>query len=165
MESLADNGVSFPVLMAYGFVIFLYIIILKLLLNLLQQMGDKHRIQKSVIDVDVHRVMTPEIDSSMQAFNVYSIATVIARGGIAAVAMAAIIVLMVMKVGVLPTFLLITIVIALLWAFNHWMKSREKPESFRGEIRKYIQKSGSVGSVIMLSIALAVLLFVMIIIH
>ena len=165
MESIADNGVTFPVLIAYGFLIFLYLVILRLLLNLLQQMGDKHVLQKSVIDRDIHSTMTNRVETSMHAFDVYSVAIVIAKGGIATLAMAAIIILLVIKVGILATILLIAIVIMLLYAYNRWTKSRERAESLRGEIKKNIQKAGSMGTIVMLSIALVALLFVMLVLH
>jgi len=165
MESLAANGISFPVLLAYGMIILLYLVILRLLLNLLQQMGDKHRTQRSVIDVDVHRTMTPQVDSSMHAFDIYSIAIVIAKGGIAMVAMAAMIVLLAIKVGILATVLIVAMVVLCLWTVNQWLRSREKVGSIGGEMRKYVQKSGSMGTVVLLSIVLVVLLFIMIWMH
>lgn len=164
METLANDTTSLPMLLAYGLLILLYLLILKLLLNFLQQMGDKHRTQKSVIDVDIHNTMTPQVESSMHTFDVYSIAIVIAKGGITATAMAAIIVLLVLKVGILATALLILIVIVFLWGLNHWLNHREKVGTIR-EIRRYVQKSGSVGSVVMLSIALVVVLFGMILLQ
>jgi hypothetical protein len=165
MNTLATDGISFPILLAYGLLILLYLLILKLLLNLLQQMGDKHRIQKSVIDRDVHRVMTPQVDSSMQTFDPYGVAIIIAKGGITAISMAAVIILSVLKVGIVATALLVVIAVLFLWAINHWLKAREKAGSVRDEIRKYVQKSGSMGTIVLLSILLVVLLFVMIVIH
>lgn len=164
MDSVADNGVTFSSLIAYGILIFLYLVILRLLLNVLQQMSDKHILQKSVIDRDIHRTMTSRVETSMHAFDVYSVAIVIAKGGIATLAMAAIIVLLVIKVGLLATVLLITIVILLLYGYSRWAKSREKAESLRGEIKKNLQKAGGIGTILMLSIALVALLFVMMVV-
>jgi hypothetical protein len=165
MEALAANGISFPVLIAYGLLISLYLLILKLLLDLMQSLGNKHHLQKTVIDVDIHKTMTPDIDSSMQAFDVYSIAFVIAKWGIAAVAMAVIIVLLSLKVGIIATALLIMIVITLLWGVNIYLKSREKPDDLRVKVQRVFEKSGSIGTVILLAIALAVVIFIMIWIH
>jgi small-conductance mechanosensitive channel len=165
MNTLAANGLSFPILLAYGLLILLYLLILKLLINLLQQMGDKHMLQRSVIDRDIHQTMTNRVETSMHAFDIYSVAIVIAKGGIAVLAMAAVMVLLVLKVGVLATMLLVIVVILLLYAYNQWVRSREKDKSIRGEIRKYVQKSGSIGMILLLSISLVVLLFVMILIH
>lgn len=165
MTDLAANGISFPTLIAYGFLIFTYLIILRVLLNLLEQMSDKYRVHKSVIDRAIHQTVPSDLDSSMQAFNIYSIARVIVRWGIVAIAMAAIIVLLVIKVGYVATALLIAITVILLWAMNHWLKSREKTHSAQAEIRKYIEKSGNVGTIIVLSITLVVLLFLMIMIR
>jgi uncharacterized membrane protein YidH (DUF202 family) len=162
MNSLAENGVTFSSLIAYGILIFLYLVILRLLLNMLQQMSDQHVLQKSVIDRDIHKTMTNRVETSMHAFDIYSVAIVIAKGGIATLAMAAIIVLLIVKVGLLATIFLIAIVILLLYGYNRWARSREKAESLRGEIRKNIQKAGSGGMILLLSIALVVLLFVMI---
>jgi hypothetical protein len=157
----SDNSIGLGVFLAYGILILLYLIILRLLLNLLQQMGDKHIAQRSVIDRDIHRTMTNHVETSMHAFDAYNIAIVIVKGGISAIAMAAIIVLLVIKFGFLATGVLIVIVVTVIYAVDHWLKSREKPGSFRAEVRKYVQKAGSVGTIIMLSILLVVLLFVM----
>lgn len=165
MGSIANNGFSLPIFLAYGFIILIYLVILRLLLNLLQQMSDKHISQRSVIDRDIHRVMTNDVETSMQAFNAYNIAIVIAKGGIAAIAMAGVLVVLVLKFGILTAVLLVVMAVAILWAINHWLKSREKPESLRAEIRKNVQKAGSMGSIIMLSIALVALIFVMVLIH
>jgi hypothetical protein len=165
MGSIANSGLSFPVFIAYGFIILLYLFILRLLLNLLQRYGDKHLATRSVIDRDIHRVMTNDVETSMQAFNAYSVAIVIAKGGIAALAMAGAIVVLVLKFGLIAATLLIVIAVSILWGINHWLKSREKPESVRAEVSKNLQKAGSMGMIVMLSIALVVLIFVMIVIH
>lgn len=165
MESIARDGTGLPLLLAYGFVILLYLIILRLLLNMIQQMGDKHLTQRSVVDRDIHKMMDNRVETSMHAFDVYTVALIIAKGGIAALFMAAIIVLLSVKVGILATAMLIAIVITMLWGVNHWLKSQEKTRSIRGEIQKYVQKSGSVGSILLLSIALATLLFALIVMH
>lgn len=159
---MAANGINFPTLIAYGFLILTYIVILRILLNILEQMSDKYRVRKSVIDTAIHRTVPSDLDSSMQAFNIFSVALVIAKWGIVAIAMAAIIVLMVIKVGIIATALLIAITVLLLWAMNRWLKSREKAHSAQAEVRKYIEKSGGVGTIILLSIILVVLLFLMI---
>lgn len=161
-SSIAANDINIPTLVAYGFLILTYLIILKVLLNILEQMSDKYRVRKSVIDTAIHRTIPSDLDSSMQAFNIFSVALVIAKWGIVTIAMAAIIVLMVIKVGIIATALLIAITVLLLWAMNRWLKSREKAHSAQAEVRKYIEKSGGVGTIILLSIILVVLLFLMI---
>ncbi len=158
MESLSDSSVGLPSLFAYGLLILLYLIILKLLLNLLQRLG-KERYHKSVVDREIHATMTNRVETSMHAFDVYDIALIIAKAGIATIAMAAIIVLLVIKVGVLATALLIIITVTVLYAVSTWLKSQEKPGTMRAEVRKYIRKTGGVGTVIILSLALVLLLF------
>jgi hypothetical protein len=165
METIAKEGLNLPMLLAYGSVILVYLIVLRLLLSLLQQMGDKHRTQRSVIDADIHRTMGPQIEASMQTFDVYRVAIIIAKGGITALSMAIIIFLLTVKAGIVATGLLITGVVLCLWAADHWLKSQEKAKSIRGEVRKYVQKSGSMGMIIMLSITLVVLLFVLVWMH
>lgn len=103
--------------------------------------------------------MTNRVETSMHAFDVYDIALIIAKAGIATIAMAAIIVLLVIKVGVLATALLIIITVTVLYAVSTWLKSQEKPGTMRAEVRKYIRKTGGVGTVIILSLALVLLLF------
>jgi len=165
MDTVANSGFSLPIFLMYGLLILLYLIILRLLLNLLQQLGDKHAYQRSVVDRDIHQTMTRRVETSMHAFNVYDLAIVIAKAGITTIAMAAIIILLTVKFGIVATILLIAITIILLYTVDRWLKSREKPGSFRADVRKYVQKAGSVGTIVMLSIALVVLLFVMIWLH
>lgn len=166
MQTLSGDSVSLTVLFLYGLIILLYLIILRLLLNMLQQLNDKHhRTQKSIIDVDVHRIMTPQVESSMHAFDISTLAITIAKGGIAAIAMAAIIVLLVLKIGFFATLIIIAIVILIAWALDLWLRSREKPGGIRSEVQKYVQKSGSVGTILLLSILLVILLFIMTWLH
>lgn len=165
MQNINGDPVSASVLLAYGLLILLYLLILRLLLNLLQQMTNKHYTAKSVIDRDIHRVMNDNVETSMHAFNVYSLATLIVKAGVTTIAMAAIVVLLVVKVGIFATTLLVLICLILLWTLNQWLRRREKAGGLRQEIRKYTQRAGSAGTVVLLSIALVVLLFVMIVIH
>lgn len=162
MHSIAKDGIGFPILLAYGLIILLYLIILRLMLNALQQLGEKHRYQKTVVDADIHRTMNDRIERSMDTFDIYSMAIVIAKGGIAAVAMAAIIILLTLKVGIIATILVITGVVLCLWTANRWLRSQEKAMNIRGEIHKYAQKFGSMGMIIVLSGILVVLLFAMV---
>lgn len=164
MDSFSSNTPGLPILLAYGFLILIYLVILRLLLNLLQQMSNKHRIQRSVIDSDIHQTMSSNLDGSMQTFDAYPIAIVIAKGGIAAISMAAVIVLMVIKVGIVATASLVVIVVLFAWAVNHWLRSREKVGTIR-QITKVVEKSGSIATVVMLSIVLVVLLFLMIVLQ
>ncbi|MDB5184119.1 MAG: hypothetical protein JWO07_800 [Candidatus Saccharibacteria bacterium] len=164
MDSLADTAPSLPVMLAYGLVILLYLVILRLLLNFLQQLSDKHHRHQSIIDRGIRAMKSHRIDGSMQAFDPYTIAVIIAKGGIATISMAVVIVLLVTKVGPTATAALLVAVILVAWAVNHWLKSREKVGTIK-EIRTYIQKSGSIGSVVVLSIALVVLLFIMVMLH
>lgn len=165
MDSLANSGVSFPIFLAYGLLILIYIFILRLLLNLLQQMGDKHSIQRSVVDRDIHQTMTHRVETSMHAFDVYGIAIVIAKGGIATITMATIIIILVIKFGLIVTAFLVSGVVLTLWAINHWLSSLQKPGSLRAEMHKFFQNAGGVGTIITLSIVLVVLIFLMIFIH
>lgn len=164
MQMSDGSPISLAVLVLYGLIISFYLIILRLLLDMLQQLG-RHHTQKSIIDVDIHRTMTSRVENSMHTFDITSVAVTIAKGGISVVAMAAIIVLLVIKVGLIATILFITIVILMAWAMNVWLRSREKPGDVRDQIRKYVLKSGSVGMVLLLSIILVALLFVMILLH
>lgn len=160
MFSGADNSISLGVFIAYGILIFLYLVILKLLLNLLQQMGARQA-QRSVVDRSIRRAMTRKDESSMYAFDIYSISLVVAKGGIATIAMAAIIILLVLKFGLLATGVLIIMVVVALYGVDHWLRSREKPDSVRAEIRRALKGAGSMGTIILLSILLVVLLFFM----
>lgn len=161
MPQYVDSSISLGSFIAYGFLILLYLMILKLLLNVMQRMGDRHLAQRSIIDRDIRRVMTNRVETSMQTFDVYSVALIIAKGGIATLAMAAVIVMMTLKFGPLATGALVVMVIAILYAVNRWLRSREKPGSVRAELRKQVQKFGSMGAIIMLSLTLVILLFVM----
>lgn len=165
MGLASDNDLSLPVFMAYSLVILLYFVILRILLQLLQQVGNRHGVRRSIIDTNIHATMIPRVDNSMDTFDIYSMAVVIAKFGIATVAIAGVIVLLVLKLGVLAAAILVLLAILVLWALNHWLRSRERPGSIKTEIRHYIRKSGSIGSIIMLSILLVALLFVMIWLH
>jgi hypothetical protein len=160
MFSGADSSISLGTFIAYGVLIFLYLVILKLLLNLLQQMGARQS-QRSVVDRDIRRTWNRRDESSMYAFDIYGASLVIAKGGIATIAMAAIIVLLVLKFGLLATGVLIVMVVVALYGVDHWLRSREKPDSVRAEIRRALRGAGSMGTIILLSILLVVLLFVM----
>jgi hypothetical protein len=160
-----DDTLSLPIFIAYGILILLYLVILKVLLNLLQQLGSKHRTQRSVIDVDIHNTMTPRVDSSMQTYDVRSIANIIARGVITAIAMAILIVLSVVKIGLLATLVLLGIVILCMWAINQLLRQISKTEVMK-TIHKYTQLGGSnTGAILLLSIALVVVLFFLVILH
>ena len=162
MQTYSGESVSITVIIIYGAIILLYLLILQLLLNVLQQLSDKHRPQRSVIDVDIHRTMTPRIESSMHTFDISSVALIIAKAGISVAAMAAVIVLLVIKIGILASITLVAIVILVAWAIDVWLKSRKTSNSVRSEVRKVVQKSGNIGVMLALSILLAVLLFIMI---
>lgn len=97
----------------------------------------------------------------MYAFDIYSISLVIAKGGIATIAMAAMIVLLVLKFGLLATGVLIVMVVVALYGVDHWLRTRKKSNSVRSEIRKALRGVGSMGTIIALSVLLVVLLFVM----
>ncbi len=165
MESLADNGVSLPILLAYGLLILLYLVILRLLLNFLQQLGSKHRTQRSIIDVDIHNTMTPRVDSSMQTFDVHSIANTIARGIVTVVAIAILLVLAVIKIGILATIILLAIIVLCLYAINQLLRQMSKTEIMKS-VHKYTQLGGgNTGAILLLSIALVVVLFLLVVLH
>jgi hypothetical protein len=159
MDSITDTTPSLPVMLAYGLIILLYLVILRLLLNFFQQMSDKHA-QRSIIDRSIHAMRTHRVDSSMQAFDPYSIAIAITKGGIATLATAVVIVLLIEKLGFEATVTVLIMVIIVAWTANRWLRSREKVGIVR-EARKYLQRGGSVGSVIALSVLLAFVLFVL----
>jgi hypothetical protein len=161
MNTVVQGGLSLPIFVAYGTLILLYLIILRLMLNFIQGMGDKHSYQRSVVDRDIHAAKGEEAEASMRTFDSYKLAVVIAKAGAMVIAMAAVIVLLAVKFGILATALLIAIAVTALYAIDHWLKSREKPESFRSEVRKYVQGVGNTGTILILSIILVVLLFVM----
>jgi|GEM_PF-7096634 len=165
MQKLEGDPVNLTLLFLYGLIILLYLFILRLLLNVLQQLNDKHHVQRSVVDVDIRRVMTPQVESSMHAFDISMIAITIAKGAIATVATAVVIILLVLKVGILATALLVAIVVLIAWAVDIWLRSRKKPAGVRAQMYKIVQRSGSFGMILMLSILLVALLFVMIWIH
>lgn len=164
-ETATGNMPSMGIFLAYGLLILLYLFILRLLLNLIQRMGDKGAIGKSIIDRDIHQTMTNEVETSMHAFNAYNIAIIIVKFAVAAIAMGAIEVIMVMKFGVLAAALLTVLVVLIAWAFNHWLKSKEEAHNIIGETRKFIANAGSAGTVVLLTIALVVVIFVMIFIQ
>jgi hypothetical protein len=158
MNAAVDTTPSLSVILTYGLVILLYLVILRLLLNLLQGVSDKHR-QRSVIDRGIHATMSHRHEGSMQAFDSYGIAVVITKGGIATLSMAAIIVLLSVKIGVPATFLIIISVILVTWAANKWVRSHEK--GTLREARVIAQKAGSMGAVLALSVTLVILLVVL----
>jgi hypothetical protein len=160
-----NDTLSLPILIAYGILILLYLVILKVLLNLLQQLGSKHRTQRSVIDVDIHNTMTPHVDSSMQTFDVRSIANIIARGIVTVTAMAILIVLSVIKIGFLATVVLISIVILCMWAINQLLRQMSRTEIMK-TVHKYTQLGGgNTGAIVLLSIGLVVVLFGLVFLH
>lgn len=165
MDPITDTGLSLPIFLTYGLVILLYLIILRKLLDVLQRRGDGVAYQRSVVDRDIQRTMTGTEESSMHAFNVRNLATTIAKALVSVVAMGVMIILSVVKFGPFATVLMIVMCVSVLYAYNRWQKSREKPSSVRAEIRKGIDKAGNTGMIIMLSIVLVALLFVMIVIH
>lgn len=165
MDPVTDAGMSLPIFLTYGLVILLYLIILRKLLDVLQRKGEHNAYQRSIVDRDIQMTMTGNEESSMHAFNVRNLATIIAKGLVSVIAMGAMIILSAVKFGVLSTVLMIIMCVGLLYAYNKWQNSREKPGSVRAEIRKGLDKVGNTGMIIMLSIILVALLFVMIIIH
>jgi hypothetical protein len=166
MESLSGSTTTsnFWVFVGYGILIFLYLVILRLLLNFIQQLGQKYRTQKSVVDVDIHRTMTPKIEDSMIAFDPYSIAMTVVKGAMAIIGMAIAIIILVLKLGVVATGLILVTAVLLLWAVNHWLRQRDS-SSFRHRVNHFIKTGGNAVSVTVLVIALAGVAIVLVALH
>ncbi|MDB5176899.1 MAG: hypothetical protein JWN75_567 [Candidatus Saccharibacteria bacterium] len=158
MNSLPST-ISFPALIAYGLLILIYLLILKLLLASLQQLGKKQQPYRSVVDADIRRTVPTDVDSTMQSYDIRSVANIIARGLVTVVAIAIMIILSTIKIGLLVTLVVVGIVIVLLWAINRLLRQISKTE-VTATIRKYTQLGGgNTGSILLLSIALVVVLF------
>ncbi len=164
MDPLSNNTSNLWVFMGYGVLIFLYLVILRLLLNFIQQLGHKYRTQKSVVDVDIHRTMTPKIDDSMTAFDPYSIAMAVVKGALAVGGIALVLAILVIKLGVIATGLILVIVILLLWAVSHWLHQKED-SSFRHQVSRFVKTGGNAISVTLLLIALALVTIALVAIH
>lgn len=163
MDPLTSNGISVPMLFAYGILIMIYLMILKLLLTSLQQLGKKDQSYRSVVDADIRRTVPAEVDSMMQTNNVRTFANTVARGFVTVIAMAAVIVLLVVKVGILATLFLLIMVIVTLWAFNRLLRQISKTE-MKAAIRRYVQLgAGNTSSILLLSIGLVVVLFLLVV--
>lgn len=153
--------ISPAVVAVYGFIIVLYLIILKLLLNALQQLTDKDSEKRSIVDMQIHRTTQAQIEESMHTFDISAAAMVIAKAAFVVVALAAVIVIVVVKVGYVPALLLAGIVGGSLWLVRTWMKGQDRTHDIRGDIRNIMKKAASIGMVIVLGVMLLVLLLIM----
>lgn len=160
MQALGGDSISFPVMMLYGILILLYLTILRLMLDMLQQMGKKHVVQKFVVDADIQRARTGDADRNMHEFDSYGLAITIAKTGLLVLGTAALMVMSVIKLGFIATVFLIAIAILVIWLVSSIIKMIQHTKIIQS-VRKAISRSGNTGSVLMLSIALVVVLFIM----
>lgn len=91
---------------AYGVLIFLYLIILKLLMNCIEQMSQKNiRTQRSVIDVDIHRdAGSRHADDKMRTFDAFYFALTFLKLAVAIGGVVGIFVLITLKLNVFFAF-------------------------------------------------------------
>lgn len=91
---------------AYGVLIFLYLIILKLLMSCIKQMTQKNvRMQRSIIDVDIHRdAGSRHADDKMRTFDAFYFALAFLKLAVALGGVVGIFILITLKLNVFFAF-------------------------------------------------------------
>lgn len=164
MESLGLSDNQYWFFIGYCILIFIYLVILRLLLNFLQQLTQKNRTQRSIVDVDIHEAMNPRMDDSMRAFDPYPLAIVVVRATMAVIGMAIVLLVSYVKIGLLGTAGLVIAAILLSWAYSRWINQHNKTELSRS-VQHFVQTGGSYVSVILLFIALGLVTVALVAIH
>lgn len=141
---------------AYGVLIFLYLIILKVLMNCIEQLTSKSTpATRSVIDVDIHReAANRHVDDKSHTFDAFGFAMtflklIISLGGIVAI-----FVLITIKLNVFFAFGISVLVGVIVWQFMEWRKGKGK-EVIKHYEGIFIQIGGyNIGTLIFFVIAL-----------
>lgn len=117
---------SLIVFAVYGVLIFLYLIILKMLMNCIEQMSQKNlRTQRSIIDVDIHRdAGSRHADEHMRTFDAFYLALTFLKLALALGGIFGIFILITLKLNVFFAFGIASAVGVAVGLFIQWKEGR-----------------------------------------
>ncbi len=158
MNELRDSGVDWAVIVGYAVLILLYFVILRLLLNCIEQLTKKHHTQKFAVDSDIHQENAEtRIDDSMVGMDIYGRTIAFLRIVIAALAVLGVVIILAVKLNIILAVTISIVAGIVTWRLIHWKKrSEHKYDIIEFVFDKLVSIGGNVGTAIFLVVALIV---------
>lgn len=158
MNSLSDSeGTALIYLFAYGILLLFYLIILKLFMNCIDELMTKHHSvsHRSVIDVQIRQeAANRHADDKTHTLDAYMIAVTFLKIVILVGMLTGIFVLLIIKLNIFFALGMAVLMGLIAWQLNTWRKGKGRDVVRRTE-DIFIQMGGySLGSLIILAIAL-----------
>lgn len=158
MNSLSGNETtSLVYLFAYGILLLLYIVILKLFMNCIDELMTKSHsvVHRSIIDVQIRQeAANRHTEDKTHTFDAYMIAMTFLKIIILLGTLTGIFVLLIIKLNIFFALGTAVLMAVVAWQFNVWRNGKGKDLVKRSE-SVFIQLGGySLGSLIILAIAL-----------
>lgn len=163
MNKLTDDSINWPTIVAYALLIVLYFIILRLLLNCIQQLTKKHRDQRSVIDADIHQEsLETRVDDSMVGMDIYGRTIAFLRLVLITVAILGVALILAIKLNIILAVSICMLAGLITWRLLRWKKNVEtgaRYDIISFVLEKFVAIGGNIGTVIFLMVALVITAF------